>query len=69
MHRFFAVKTLRRYENFSMTANFVLRMTTTGDKSESESGITWKRFESGNVLTASFGDLEMTKNNKGSIVS
>ena len=37
-----------------MKANLVLRMTTTGDKSESESGITWKRFESGNVLTASF---------------
>ena len=46
-----------------MTVNLVLRMTTTGDKSESESGKTWKRFESGktwkrfesgNVLTASF---------------
>ena len=29
----------------------MIRMTTTGDKSESESGIAWK---SGNVLTASF---------------
>ena len=37
-----------------MTANLVLRMTTTGDKSESESGIAWKRFESGNVLTVGF---------------
>ena len=35
-----------------MTANLVLRMTTTGDKSES--GIAWKRFESANVLTVSF---------------
>ena len=44
-------------------------MTTTGNKSES--GISLKRFESGNVLTASFwrsgGDLEITKNNKRSI--
>ena len=37
-----------------MTANLVIRMTTTGDKSESESGLAWKRFESGNVQTASF---------------
>ena len=37
-----------------MTVNLVLRMTTTGDKSESESGVACKRFESGNVLTASF---------------
>ena len=37
-----------------MTVNLVLRMTTTGDKSESESGKTWKRFDSGNVLTVSF---------------
>ena len=37
-----------------MKANLVLRMTTTGDKSENESGITWKRFESGNVSTVSF---------------
>ena len=37
-----------------MTANLVLRITTKGDKNESESGITWKRFESGNVLTANF---------------
>ena len=29
-------------------------MTTTGDKSESKIGITWKRFESGNVLTVNF---------------
>ena len=36
--------------NFSMTANLVLRMKMTGDKSESECG----KFESGNVLTASF---------------
>ena len=35
-----------------MTANFVLRMTTMGDKSESESEIAWKRFE--NVLTERF---------------
>ena len=40
--------------NFSMTANLVLRMKTTGDKSESECGIAWKKFESGNVLTESF---------------
>ena len=40
-----------------MTANLVLKMTTTSDKSESG------RFESGKV----FGDLGMTKNNKGSI--
>ena len=33
-----------------MTANFVIRMTTMGDKSESE--IAWKRFE--NVLTERF---------------
>ena len=33
--------------NFSMTANLVIRMTTTGG----ESGIVWKRFESANVLT------------------
>ena len=37
-----------------MTANLVIRMTTTGDKSESESGKAWKRFESSNVLTVSF---------------
>ena len=37
-----------------MTAKLVIRMTTTGDKSERESGIAWKRFESGNVMTASF---------------
>ena len=36
-----------------MTANLVLSMTTTGDKSEGESGIAWKRFGSGNVLTVS----------------
>ena len=29
-------------------------MTATGDESENESGITWKMFEIGNVLTASF---------------
>ena len=29
-------------------------MTTTGDKSESEIGIAWKKFESRNVLAASF---------------
>ena len=34
-----------------MTANLVIKMTTMGDKSESENGIAWKRFESGNVLT------------------
>ena len=37
-----------------MKANLVIRMKTTCDKSESESGIAWKRFENGNVLTASF---------------
>ena len=37
-----------------MTASLVLRMTTMGDKSESQSGIAWKSLESGNVLTASF---------------
>ena len=37
-----------------MTANLVLKMTTTGDKSESESAIDWQSFESSNVLTASF---------------
>ena len=37
-----------------MTANLVMKMTTTGDKSESESGRAWKRFESGNFLAASF---------------
>ena len=49
-----------------MTANLLLRMTTTSDKSEeSESGLAWKRFESGNVLTVSFWRSgEMTKNNK-----
>ena len=45
-----------------MTANLVLRMTTTGDKSESESGIAWKN---GNVLTASLwrsgNDLKLTR--------
>ena len=34
-----------------MPANHVLRMTITGDKSERESYIAWKRFGSGNVLT------------------
>ena len=47
-----------------MTANLVLRMITTGDKSESGSRITWKRFKSGNVLTASFR-RSGNKNNKG----
>ena len=36
------------------TANLEIRMTTMGDKSESESGNSWKKFESGNVLTAIF---------------
>ena len=40
--------------NFYMTADLVLRMTTVGDKSESESWTAWKRFESGIVLAASF---------------
>ena len=35
-----------------MTASLVLSMTTTGDKSESE--ISFKKVEMGNVLTASF---------------
>ena len=35
-----------------MTANLLIKMTTTGDKSEHKTGIVWKRFESGNVLTA-----------------
>ena len=35
-----------------MAANLVLRITTTGDKSES--GISLKRFENANILTASF---------------
>ena len=42
-------------------------MTTMGDKSESESGISLEKVESGNDLSASFGDLGMTKNNKYSI--
>ena len=37
-----------------MMADLVIGMTTMGDKSESESGIVCKRFESGNGLTASF---------------
>ena len=37
-----------------MTVNPVIRMTTTSDKSEIENEIAWKRFESGNVLTAGF---------------
>ena len=37
-----------------MTADLVIRMTSTLDKSESESGIVCKRFESGNILTAFF---------------
>ena len=44
-----------------MTANPVLSMTTTGDKSEGRGlkvGIFWLQV---------FGDLGMTKNNKGSI--
>ena len=46
-------------------------MTTTGDKSESEEGIAWKRFESGNMfwLLQVFGDLGMTKSNKRSLPS
>ena len=40
--------------NFSMTDNFVLSMTTTGDKSKSESGISLEKVEGGNFLTASF---------------
>ena len=43
-----------------MTANLVLSMTTTGDKSES--GISLEKVESGNVLTAMF--LEIWKNLK-----
>ena len=45
-----------------MTANLVIRMTTTGDKSKCESGIAWKRFESGNVLIASFWRSENNLN-------
>ena len=41
-----------------MKANLVLSMTTTGDKNESENGISLEKIESGNVLT---------ENNKGSI--
>ena len=41
-----------RYRMFRLTANLVLKMTTKGDKSESD--IAWNKFESGNVLTASF---------------
>ena len=37
-----------------MTANPVLSMTTMGDKSESESGISLEKVESGNDLSASF---------------
>ena len=37
-----------------MTANLMVRMTTTGDISEVKVELAWKRFESGNVLTASF---------------
>ena len=37
-----------------MTADLVIGMTTTVNKSESKSGIVCKRFESGNGLIASF---------------
>ena len=37
-----------------MTANLVISMKTTGDKSESENGISLEKVISDNVLTASF---------------
>ena len=52
-----------------MTASLVIRMTTMGDESASESGISLgKLCESCIVLRLwVFGDLGMNKNNKGSI--
>ena len=46
-----------------MTA--MVRMKTTGDKSESESGTAWKRFEKQSFDCEFFRDLGMTKK-KGS---
>ena len=52
-----------------MTANLVLRMTTTGDESESEGGIQLgKGLKVAMFWLRVFGDLGMTKNNKGSIL-
>ena len=42
-------------------------MTTTGDKSESESGKLGKGLKVAMFWLQVFGDLGMTKNNKGSI--
>ena len=51
-----------------MTANLLLRMTTTGDKSEIQWNLAGKRFESGNFLTANFGDLGIAKNSYDIII-
>ena len=46
----------------------MLSITTTCDKSESESEKAWKRFES-DIFVTVFGDMGPSKNNKGSILA
>ena len=45
----------------------MIRMKITGDKSESKSGIAWKKFKKAMFSQQVFRDLGMSKNNKGSM--